>query len=257
MKKVLLLLVALISTYGFSQSINNYKYVIIPLKYEFMRTDNQYRLATLSKFNLNKAGFEAYYENEHLAVTTERCDLMYFDVIKEKSFLTTKLHAVLKDCYGKVIYESETGISKEKDYQLAYSEALDKAFVSIGSLGYQYAGAVKEMKNAAAPVKEQSTTVEVKEVAAVANKVTPTAVVAPKVAVQSSGALYVQPIANGYQLVDTTPKVVMKVYKTSNESNFIAEKDGNNGVLVLKEGVWFFEYYKNGTLFSEKIDVKF
>jgi hypothetical protein len=257
MKKVLLLLVALISTYGFSQSINNYKYVIIPLKYEFMRSDNQYRLATLTKFNLNKAGFEAYYENEQPAVITERCDLMYFEVIKEKSFLTTKLHAIFKDCYGKVIYESETGMSKEKDYQLAYSEALNKAFVSIEGLNYKYSGPVEEMKNTVTPIREQSKTVEVREVAAVVNKVTPNAVVAPKVAVQSSGALYAQPIANGYQLVDSTPKVVMKVYKTSNESNFIAEKEGTNGVLVLKGEQWFFEYYKNGTLYSENVEVKF
>ncbi|SDW66109.1 hypothetical protein [Flavobacterium degerlachei] len=257
MKKILLLLVALISTYGFSQSINNYKYVIIPLKYEFMKSENQYRLATLSKFNLNKAGFEAYYENEHLAVTTEKCDLLSFEVIKEKSFLTTKLHAIFKDCYGKVVYQSETGVSKEKDYQLAYSEALNKAFVSIEGLNYKYAGSVKEIKKTVTPIKEQSNTVVVKEVATVLEKVNPSTVVAPKVSVQSSSALYAQPIANGYQLVDSTPKVVMKVYKTSNESNFIAEKDGTNGVLVLKDKQWFFEYYKDGTLYSEKIEVKF
>lgn len=256
MKKILLLLVALISTYGFSQSINNYKYVIIPLKYEFMKSDNQYRLATLSKFNLNKAGFEAYYENEEQAVMTERCDLMYFEVIKERSFLTTKLHAIFKDCFGKIIYESETGISKEKDYQFAYTEALNKAFVSIEGLNYKYSGRVKEVKKTVVPMAEQSNTVVVKEVATVIDKVT-TSTVVSKVAVQSSSALYAQPIANGYQLVDSTPKVVMKVYKTSNESNFIAEKDGTNGVLVLKGEQWFFEYYKNGTLYSEKIEVKF
>jgi hypothetical protein len=105
-------------------------------------------------------------------------------------------------------------------------------------------------------MREQSNTVVVKEVATVVDKVTPSTVVST-VVVQSSSALYAQPIANGYQLVDSTPKVVMKVYKTSNESNFIAEKDGTNGVLVLKGEQWFFEYYKNGTLYSEKIEVKF
>jgi hypothetical protein len=36
------------------------KAVIVPIKYEFTSTDNQYRLATISKYNLNNAGFEAF-----------------------------------------------------------------------------------------------------------------------------------------------------------------------------------------------------
>ena len=69
--------------------------------------------------------------------------------------------------------------------------------------------------------------------------------------------MYAQPVANGFQLVDTTPKVVMKVFRTSNANCFIAEKDGVNGVLVAKEGLWFFEYYKDDKLMSEKVAVKF
>lgn len=63
MKIKFLLTAILCSVVGFAQSVslNDYKAVIIPLKYDFMKTDNQYRLATLSKQNLNKAGFEAFY----------------------------------------------------------------------------------------------------------------------------------------------------------------------------------------------------
>jgi hypothetical protein len=50
--------------FWFSQSVNDYKAVIVPIKYEFTSTDNQYRLATISKYNLNNAGFEAFYDNE-------------------------------------------------------------------------------------------------------------------------------------------------------------------------------------------------
>ena len=60
MKIKFLLAAILCSVVGFAQSINDYKAVIIPLRYEFMKTDNQYRLATLSKQNLVKAGFEAF-----------------------------------------------------------------------------------------------------------------------------------------------------------------------------------------------------
>ena len=69
--------------------------------------------------------------------------------------------------------------------------------------------------------------------------------------------LYAQPIANGYQLVDGTPKVVMKIYKTSNSSTFSAVKETTQGVLLMKNNQWFFEYYENEKLVSEKINVKF
>lgn len=257
MKKVLLLLIVLISYSSFSQTINNYKNVIVPLKFDFLKSENQYRLATLSKFNLTKAGFEAFYDNETLpSDNVQRCDLLSLDVVKEKSFLTTKMHILFKDCYGKIIYQSETGMSKEKDFQLAYTEALNKAFVSVYALNYKYVGLIKEEKNTANAIEEKTNVIVVKEVKVIENTVTPNSVT-QNVTVQSSGALYAQPIANGYQLVDTTPKVVMKVYKTSNAACFIAEKDTNNGVLISKDGHWFFEYYKNDKLVSEKVTVTF
>ncbi|MBC5836975.1 hypothetical protein [Flavobacterium muglaense] len=256
MKKVLVLLVMLLSFNGFSQSINNYKYVVVPLKFDFISSDNQYRLATLSKFNLNKAGFAAFYDNESLpSENIQRCDILSFDVVKEKSFLTTKLHVIFKDCYGKVIYQSETGVSKQKDYQLAYTEALNDAFESIYALNYKYTG----LANAVAKVAPKATvakveTVVVQEKKEVEEKLVP---VAKKEIMQDGSFLYAQPVLNGFQLVDTTPKVVMKVFKTSIASCYIADKEGVSGVLISKEGQWYFEYYKNDKLFSEKIAVKF
>src|SRR3970040_1964329 len=153
MKKRILFILLFVVSYGFSQSINNYKSVIIPLKFDFTKTENQYRLATLSKFNLNKAGFEAYYTNETIGEEfNNRCNLLYFDVVKEKSFLTTKLHVVFKDCNDKIIFQSETGISKEKDFQLAYTEALNKAFVSVFALKYKYNGIEASSKQQAITV---------------------------------------------------------------------------------------------------------
>jgi len=49
MKIKFLLLLLITSFAGFSQSINDYKAVIVPLKYEFLKSDNQYRLATMTK----------------------------------------------------------------------------------------------------------------------------------------------------------------------------------------------------------------
>jgi hypothetical protein len=69
--------------------------------------------------------------------------------------------------------------------------------------------------------------------------------------------LYAQPTSYGYQLIDSEPKVVMKVYKTSNPASFMATKGNVQGVLVSKDNQWFFEYYQGDKLISEKVDVKF
>jgi hypothetical protein len=52
--------------------------------------------------------------------------------------------------------------------------------------------------------------------------------------------------STGYQLIDSTPKVVMKLLKTSQANSFIAIKIQCKA-LILKDNQWFFEYYQNDT----------
>ena len=59
MKKIVLLFV-LISGYAFSQSVNDYQYVIVPAKFNFLKNEDQYRLNTLTKLLLEKYGFKAF-----------------------------------------------------------------------------------------------------------------------------------------------------------------------------------------------------
>ena len=248
MKLKVLLTLLLCSVFGFAQSINDYKAVIIPLKYDFIKTDNQYRLATITKSNLVKAGFQAFYANEEIpAGFSDRCDLLYIDVKRDNAFLVTKLFIEFKDCYGKVIYTSETGRSKEKDYEAAYKESLEDAFKSVNALKYKYSG------KTAAPVSNnaQNVVAATALVPAVRIATTPTA------DVSDPNLLYAQPMENGYQLIDKTPKVVMKLLKTSRPDSFIAIKDGVQGSLNAKDNQWYFEYYQNDKLVSEKISVKF
>ncbi|MFV8374612.1 hypothetical protein [Flavobacterium sp. LB1P71] len=257
MKTRFLFLVVLISSYCFSQSVNDYKAVLIPLKFDFTKTDNQYRLATLSKFNLNKAGFQAYYDNEQLPKgNNDRCSLLYFDVVKEKSFLTTKVYIIFKDCDRKIIFKSDIGISKEKDYQLAYTEALNKAFVSVYALQYKYN--VAGISNSIAVPKPDVPNVSkgIVEVSPMSEPIKQV-VTSQNTIADNSKMLYAQPTATGFQLIDSTPKVMMKVYNTSRKDSFIATKGNTQGVLIAIGNQWFFEYYLNDKLISEKINVKF
>ena len=69
--------------------------------------------------------------------------------------------------------------------------------------------------------------------------------------------LFAQPIENGFQIIDTTPKVILKIYTTSNPSCFIAYKDTIQGVLINIDNQWFFEYYDGDKLISESINLRF
>ncbi|UWY28698.1 hypothetical protein N4T20_01955 [Flavobacterium sp. TR2] len=254
MMRIKFLLAAILcSVVGFAQSINDYKAVIVPLKYDFIKTDNQYRLATLSKSNLVKAGFEAFYTNEQLPDGyTDRCQVLYMNVVRDNAFLVTKLIVELKDCFGQVVYTSEVGKSREKDYELAYKEALENAFKSIYALHYKYSGTPVATSKTPAPAKAAVATTAATTVAA-------TQIVAASTPdLKDPNLLYAQPTESGYQLIDKTPKVVMKLFKTSEPNVYIATKDNVQGSLILKQdGQWYFESYQNDKLVSEKIVVKF
>jgi len=248
MKSKFLLLLLLVSSYGFSQLLNDYSAVIIPVKYDFLKSENQYRLSTLTKVNLQKAGFKAFYTNETIPKEyTDRCSLLNVDVSKENGFMMTKLFVSFKDCNGVVIFKSEIGKSRDKDYEIAYSEALNQAFESVYGLHYKYNGSTSVNQKTDMAI---ATTPIVASVAVALN-------VPSNFGEPDGTVLFAQPIKNGFQLVDNTPKVVMKVYSTTNPSVYLANKENTQGVLISKENQWFFEYYEKETLMSEKIKVKF
>lgn len=247
MKKLVFVFI-LFSTVAFSQNINNYKAVIIPLKYDFLKSENQYRLATLTKLNLQKAGFVAFYSNEDIpSEYKDRCSLLTVDVKKESGFLITKLVVVFNDCFGKLVYKSEMGKSKLKEYESAYSEALNDAFRSINALNYKY-----ELNQS--PSKQLT---QVSPVESVNSSISSWATVVQDSLNTNAELLYAQATPTGYQLVDASPKVVFKLNKTSVPTLYTAIKDNRQGVLIQKENQWFFEYYENEKLVSEKVAVKF
>lgn len=237
MKKLFVLFACFLGLTLFAQqSVNQYQYVMVPSKFRFTNTTDQYRLNTLTKLLLEKYGFKAYLDTDALPeqVVNANCENLYVEVVSSGNFIRTKLQVILKDCQGKTVCQSAIGTSKEKEYRVAYTQSLRQAFESFESLHYQYQPKNKETKVSVAG------TPVVKEA------------IAPDAQV-----LYAQAIANGYQLVDASPKVVMKIYKTSDASTFTAIKGTVQGVLIAKNNEWFFEYYQNDQLVSEKLNIKF
>ena len=234
MKSKILLLFILISSYAFSQSVNDYQYVIVPVKYDFLSKEDQYGLNTLTKLLLQKYGFKAYLSNEEMPLNTDnqRCNFLYADVIQDNSMFVTKVKVALKDCKEKVVFETQFGSSREKQFAVAYNQAFRESGKSFDKLNYKY-----NDKNNSSITQEPSKTI-VSEI-------------------NSETFYFAQPTANGFQVVDNEPKVIMKLYTTSQKNVFIGLKGNTNGVVISKNGKWFFEYYDGDKLISESWNLKF
>ena len=238
MKRFLLLFLLLLSSGLFAQSLNDYQYVIIPLRYDFMKIDNEYRLNTITKYNLEKMGFQAFYNDNNLPkeIAANSCSVLKVELEKGGSFIWTNMTIVFKDCQNNIVYQSEVGKSKEKDYGKAYTEALDLAFASVYKQNYSYQ-----------PIEEKTVETVVAP---------PKAVVASSVAI-SENSLKAIPIAGGFNLVDKMQKVVFKLTSTGKSDFYLAQKGTQSGVIFQKETEWFFEYNLEDKLMSEKVEIQF
>lgn len=141
MKKAFLLFFILFSLVSFAQRINGYEFVMVPTKFDFQRTENEYRLNTLLKFRLEEYGFKAYYTTDPSNKNyKERCMYLTAIVVNESNVFLTRLHILFKDCNNAVVYQSVTGTSKEKNRNNAFNEALAGALVSVKGLNYEFNG---------------------------------------------------------------------------------------------------------------------
>ena len=98
MKQILLFLVALVTMSNIclaQKSLSEYSFVVVPDTFDFLSEDNQYQLNDMTKFFLDKNGFNAYYFNELPRV--DNCDGLWADVESISGFTRTKIIVVLKD----------------------------------------------------------------------------------------------------------------------------------------------------------------
>lgn len=238
---IFIILFSFVLNFSFSQSVNEYKYALVPAKFSFLNEVDQYKLNTLTKLLMGKHGFIAFLDNEVLPdeVLNNNCNKVYVDIVKSSGVFTTKLSIVLKDCKNNVLFTSTEGKSREKEFKVAYNEALRDAFTSFETLKYKYS------PKASLPVLTNAENQK--------NQV----VLKNESMQESKEMLFAQPISNGFQLIDASPKVILKIFKTSLPTTFLAIREQIQGVLIYKDNQWVFEYYQNATLISELINVKF
>ena len=248
MKKIAFLFL-LITSLSFSQNLNDYKYALVPSKFSFLRETNQYNLNVMTKLFMEKYGFVTFMDNETYSedFAINNFNKVFLDLEEKSTMFKTTIRVVLKDLTNKVIYTSGEGSSRSKEYKIAYQEALRGAFNSFSSLNHNY---VEKNKNQLEFDVNKSKDVEVPSDKDMVEE--------KKVYSSSlSNNLLAQPITNGFQLINTEPKVIYKIFKTSTKDFYIASKGTNQGVFFSRNNEWFFEYYQNDKLVSEKVEVKF
>jgi hypothetical protein len=242
--------------------LNAYKYIIIPKKYDFLKTENQYRLNSLTKHNFDKLGYMTLIQGEALPeeVKLNPCMAATANVINESNAFTTKLTLTLSNCFDQVIFTSIQGTSKIKEFDQTYKDALEKCFVSIEELNYQFDDSLLISNNdqpkntiAVLPVKTgEQNLVKTAAVVAVVEK--PKALPEPE---QSKkvipAAMAAAALAIGQEQPEKTVNealsaVTAKSYKNESLTFFLIEQKGKLVAYVTesKNG-----YYKKGEVIGE------
>ena len=229
-----LLLFILISS-SFCQSDINSTLILVPKSYSFLKSEDQHQLNSLTYFLLNKHGFKPIYENEiSKNKLTSICELLKVDVEKVKGgMFSTKLKVNFKDCNGNIVAESKVGESREKEFKKAYQLALRDAFNSL-----EYKTIQKSNINI---VKKDNQTNNI---------------INDTVNVSIPKVLYAQNIEGGFQLVDTEPKVIFKIYRTNKEDCFTSNL--TNVIFYKQNDVWYkLKFSEDGSQEVEEVNIKF
>lgn len=122
------------------KSVNSYKYILVPKRFEFQKSPDQHQLNSLTKFLFEKVGFTVLFTDDLFPedLAANRCLALMALVNNHSGMLSTKMNIELLDCYSNKIFSTKEGMSREKEYKKAYQEAIRSAFVDIENLKYAY-----------------------------------------------------------------------------------------------------------------------
>ncbi|WP_291136348.1 hypothetical protein [Flavobacterium sp. UBA7663] len=248
MRKVVLIIALFLSCISFAQE--SYKYIIIPSQFSFFNEANKYGLSELTKSFFQSEGYEVYYDNEKLPddLMKNRCLALFANAFESNTMFMTKVHFELKDCTTNTLLKSQLATSREKEYKIAYTQTFRQALTSLkGKLNFKNTQFSNDVIT--------STPVEIKSTPEIDSD----EVVEEEIdeILPNTNQLFAIPTETGYKLVNSKPETIMVLFNTSSLSIYIAKKENIQGVFIKNIYGWFFEYYQNNKLVSEKVEVKF
>lgn len=268
------------------QELNRYKYIIIPDSYDFTEGKDRYQLNSLTKFMFNREGFEAFLASDSIPqdVFENRCKALYADVEKlTGGMFKTLMQIHLKDCYGKLVYSSEVGSSKQKEFGKAYTQAIRNAFESFETFEYTYQpnstpttkqnGSINDAQTKAG-VAQIEKSGEAKTVSYEVNSVEYTETPKSNIAVQykdpntksqatntetkslaDEAIYYAQSTEFGYRLVDSEPKLIMELVRTAQQNTYSVK--GKDAIVFQEAGFWYYSEMVEGKTVKTLLNIRF
>jgi len=283
MKKTLYLFVVAFTIIGYCNAqLNDYKYMVVPKHFEIFNKANLYQTSTLVKFLYTNNGYTAIYD-DYLPedLRNKGCLALKTELVNNSNLLSTRISIVLKDCNGIIIFTSQEGRSKEKSFKAAYAEAINEAFESFKALDYEYTS--KKKANDGPKTSNVENDVKLLEERTIKESVVKTPkpkiekeletldgntkstvlsdvkdkVNATKEVKQLSETLYAQPIENGFQLVDTSPKVKFIMKETLVPNVYVLNNCPTSGIVFKKDDKWFLQYANDKKESVRELNIKF
>lgn len=236
MKKIIILSLLVIATIVNAQNtLNDYNRAIIPAKFSFQKSDDQYRINSTIKTFLKQKGFEVYLSNEAIpeGFMDYNCNKIFVNVVEESNMFKTTLEVEFKDCKGAVLFKTAKGISNDKEYAKAYNTCLVTALKSFSLANYKYSGKTYDDE-------------EVEEKLKATDKVD-----------VSTANIKTEKSEINIKVFNAVTKEELILFKTSKPDVFLCTKNGVSGVVLSKGGVWYFESIAEEKVVAEKLSIKF
>jgi hypothetical protein len=257
------LLFSFLSIFSQEENINNYKYIIVPERFEFQKSEDSFQINSLTKFLFNKYGYNVLLSSEQYPedLSRNKCLALTTRMKENSGMFGKKINFDLANCSNIIVYSSRAGVSKEKDFKRSYHQAIRKAFESLKSVNYNYLVNDNALKS---PSELEIVEVENPQTVKVIPEVIQEVIPAVKSIVKTSPVeepkkiksfLIAQDISNGFNLFDNTNKSQYELQETSVKNIYIVK--GIDGVLFKSENKWILEYYVDNQFFKKELHIKF
>ena len=221
-------------------NLNQYKYVSVPNRFDFMKSSDQFQISSLAKFLLTKNKFTVLENLEKYPadLAANQCLLLNLNVEQIKGFLKTKLEVQFLNCKNQVVFKSDIGMSREKDFKTAYHQALRAAFSSVSEANYKFNETFDKV-----PTNEKPISVK----RAVSTPMQDTDLLSSKL---TSEILMTQ-TSYGFDIRDADGILVYSLYQTMSDGIYIIDKLPG---IVYKRGNRFVrEYISNQKIIIEPL----
>ena len=221
-------------------NLDQYKYVSVPNRFDFMKSSDQFQISSLAKFLLTKNKFTVLENLEKYPadLAANQCLLLNLNVAQIKGFLKTKLEVQFLNCKNQVVFKSDIGMSREKDFKTAYHQALRAAFSSVSEANYKFNETVDKVSTNEKPISVKR---------AVSTPMQATDLSSSKL---TSEILMTQ-TSYGFDIRDADGILVYSLYQTMSDGIYIIDKLPG---IVYKRGNRFVrEYISNQKIIIEPL----